>query len=217
MFQSYYGRDDDLVGAMVNYDEQVRREIKRLGPFMTRLTITDTGGGEGRGGEGRQTIRPKSAAVDVVAEVVAENSEHEPPRLLPRPCGTSSTAGGDHQSWCFRTNKWSRVNDFQFPYPPGRCLVRHGERHRGDLRRAGFRAGCRHRDDPADRRRPHDDAEPLAFAHLDIDGSRWISRVRASRRRASEPKPHFVSRRHSMASNVADDGYSERLPGRKIA
>ncbi|WP_313195975.1 lytic transglycosylase domain-containing protein [Shinella zoogloeoides] len=71
MLQSYYGRDDPSVGAMVNYDDQVRREIKRLGPTIARLTITDTG-------EGRETDETvTSAAADVVAEVVAENSAQE--------------------------------------------------------------------------------------------------------------------------------------------
>ncbi|WPE24239.1 lytic transglycosylase domain-containing protein [Shinella zoogloeoides] len=69
MLQSYYGRDDPSVGAMVNYDDQVRREIKRLGPTIARLTIPDTG-------EGRGTDDPVATApADVVAEVVAENSE----------------------------------------------------------------------------------------------------------------------------------------------
>lgn len=69
MLQSYYGRDDPSVGAMVNYDDQVRREIERLGPTIAQLTITDTG-------EGRGIDEPvASAPIDVVAEVVAENSE----------------------------------------------------------------------------------------------------------------------------------------------
>lgn len=45
MLQSYYGRDDPSVGAMANYDEQVRRESKRLAPMMARLTIGDDGEG----------------------------------------------------------------------------------------------------------------------------------------------------------------------------
>lgn len=71
MLQSYYGRDDPSVGAMVNYDDQVRREIKRLEPTIARLTITDTG--EGRGTDDTVT----STAADVVAEVVAENTEQK--------------------------------------------------------------------------------------------------------------------------------------------
>ncbi|RKF41888.1 type IV secretion system protein VirB1 [Agrobacterium deltaense] len=68
MLQSYYGRDDPSVGAMVSYDDQVRREIKRLGPTMARLTIGDTG-------EGRRTDVPAELSqADVVAEVVVENS-----------------------------------------------------------------------------------------------------------------------------------------------
>ncbi len=72
MLQSYYGRDDPSVGAMVNYDEQVRREIKRLGPTIARLTISDDG--EGRGDDSPTGLPP----ADVVAEVVAENSSKEP-------------------------------------------------------------------------------------------------------------------------------------------
>lgn len=68
MLQSYYGRDDPSVGAMVNYDDQVRREIKRLGPTMARITIGDTG-------EGREDDVPNEIpGADAVAEVVAENS-----------------------------------------------------------------------------------------------------------------------------------------------
>ncbi|MBB6219652.1 lytic transglycosylase domain-containing protein [Rhizobium leguminosarum] len=39
MLQSYYGRDDPSLGAMVKYDEQVRRETKRLSPMLASLTI----------------------------------------------------------------------------------------------------------------------------------------------------------------------------------
>ncbi len=79
MLQSYYGRDDPSVGAMVNYDDQVRREIKRLGPTIARLTITDTG-------EGRRNDDPvASAPVDVVAEVVAENSEKKTTTIASAP------------------------------------------------------------------------------------------------------------------------------------
>lgn len=67
MLQSYYGRDDPSVGAMVSYDDQVHREIKRLGPTMARLTIGDRG-------EGRENDASTEAPVDVVAEVVAEDS-----------------------------------------------------------------------------------------------------------------------------------------------
>lgn len=69
MLRSYYGRDDPSVGAMVNYDDQVRREIKRLGPIMARLAIGDMG--EGRGSEDPSEV-PEA---DVAAEVVAENSQ----------------------------------------------------------------------------------------------------------------------------------------------
>ena len=79
MLQSYYGRVDPSAGAMVNYDDQVRREIKRLGPTIARLTITDTG--EGRGTDGPVT----SAPVDVVAEVVAENSQQKTTSIATAP------------------------------------------------------------------------------------------------------------------------------------
>ncbi|RFZ83872.1 type IV secretion system protein VirB1 [Shinella sp. WSJ-2] len=79
MLRSYYGRDDPSVGAMVNYDGQVRREIKWLGPTIARLTIMDTG-------EGRGIDEPAaSAPVDVVAEVVAENSERETASIASAP------------------------------------------------------------------------------------------------------------------------------------
>ena len=39
MFQSYYGRDDPSLGAMVKYDEQVRRETKRLSPMLASFTV----------------------------------------------------------------------------------------------------------------------------------------------------------------------------------
>ncbi|KXF75926.1 type IV secretion system protein VirB1 [Paramesorhizobium deserti] len=47
MLQSWYGRDDPSVGAMVHYDEQVREEVRRLGKTLAVLTISD--GGQGRG------------------------------------------------------------------------------------------------------------------------------------------------------------------------
>ncbi|OJU99184.1 MAG: type IV secretion system protein VirB1 [Shinella sp. 65-6] len=79
MLQSFYGRDDPSVGAMVNYDDQVRREIKRLGPTIARLTITDTG--EGRGIDDPAA----SAPADVVADVVAENSEPKSTSIASEP------------------------------------------------------------------------------------------------------------------------------------
>ncbi|HCL63645.1 MAG TPA: type IV secretion system protein VirB1 [Rhizobium sp.] len=71
MLQSYYGRDDPSVGAMVNYDDQVRREIERLGPTMARMTIGGTG-------EGREDdVANEIPSADAVAEVVAENAPDE--------------------------------------------------------------------------------------------------------------------------------------------
>lgn len=57
MLQSYYGRDDPSVGAMVQYDQQVRREVKRLGKTLATLMIGD-------GGQGRAVTE----AVDVAVE-----------------------------------------------------------------------------------------------------------------------------------------------------
>lgn len=79
MLQSYYGREDPSVGAMVNYDDQVRREIKRLGPTIAWLTITDMGEGRGNGDP------VASTPVDVVAEVVAENSEQKTSTIASAP------------------------------------------------------------------------------------------------------------------------------------
>lgn len=45
--QSHYGRNDLSVGGMVN-DDQVRREIERLGPTMARFAIGDTGRDRGQ-------------------------------------------------------------------------------------------------------------------------------------------------------------------------
>lgn len=47
MLQSYYGRDDPSVGAIVQYDEQVREEVTRLGKTLATVVIGD--GGQGRG------------------------------------------------------------------------------------------------------------------------------------------------------------------------
>ncbi|WP_331375374.1 lysozyme family protein [Sinorhizobium chiapasense] len=41
MLQSYYGRNDPSVGAMVDYDAQVRREAERLSQQLASLTIED--------------------------------------------------------------------------------------------------------------------------------------------------------------------------------
>lgn len=47
MLQSWYGRADPSVGEMVKYDDQVRKEIERLG--VTLATLVLGGGGQGRG------------------------------------------------------------------------------------------------------------------------------------------------------------------------
>lgn len=43
MLRSYYGRDDPSVGSMVKYDEQVRREAKRLSAKLATAMIAATG------------------------------------------------------------------------------------------------------------------------------------------------------------------------------
>ncbi|WP_332304936.1 lytic transglycosylase domain-containing protein [Rhizobium sp. GR12] len=92
VLRSYYGRDDPSVGAMVNYDDQVRREMNRLRPILARLTIGDAG-------EGR---RSDVSQADVVAEVVAENS--------PEKTASVSVAPG----WdVFKTRRGSSLLVFQ--------------------------------------------------------------------------------------------------------
>jgi type IV secretion system protein VirB1 len=59
MLQSYYGRNDPSVGAMVQYDDQVRQEVKRLGETLTTLMI-------GEGGQGRAVN--EAAPVDVAVD-----------------------------------------------------------------------------------------------------------------------------------------------------
>jgi type IV secretion system protein VirB1 len=96
MLQSYYGRDDPTVGAMVNYDHQVRREIERLKPTMARIIVGGTG--EGREGDVSNEI-PNS---DAVAEVVAENAPEETAVITAAP------------AWdVFKTRRQSSVIVFQ--------------------------------------------------------------------------------------------------------
>lgn len=66
MLQSWYGRDDPSLGAMVNYDEQVRQEVKRLG--MTLATLTIANGWQGTGPD-EETTRA----------VPIEGAAHDPP------------------------------------------------------------------------------------------------------------------------------------------
>lgn len=56
MFQSYYGRDDPTVGAMVEYDEQVRREAKRLSPKLASLTVAGPDDQAARADEPRDKV-----------------------------------------------------------------------------------------------------------------------------------------------------------------
>ncbi len=69
MLRSYYGRDDPSVGAIVEYDEQVRNEIERLGQTLALLTIDD-------GGEGRAPSEGTAVDVAVEAESDATPNDH---------------------------------------------------------------------------------------------------------------------------------------------
>ncbi|WEX75762.1 transglycosylase SLT domain-containing protein [Sinorhizobium numidicum] len=65
MLQSFYGRGDASVGAMVKYDEQVRREAKRLSAKLTSLAV-------------RQEAPERDQAASAVTESDAVRSEkHE--------------------------------------------------------------------------------------------------------------------------------------------
>jgi len=69
MLQSFYGRGDPFIGALVKYDSQVRREIQRLKPTIEKLTI----GVSQDGRDQKQTaVTPNGDA-----NVVAENSKEE--------------------------------------------------------------------------------------------------------------------------------------------
>lgn len=67
MLQSFYGRGDLSVGAIAQFDRQVEREIQRLKPTMTKLTLGNPVSG--------QSEKPAAATPDIVADVVAENAD----------------------------------------------------------------------------------------------------------------------------------------------
>lgn len=69
MLQSFYGRGDPSIGALVKYDSQVQHETQRLKPTIAKLTI-------GVSQDGRDQ---KQTAVTpyIVADAVAENSKEE--------------------------------------------------------------------------------------------------------------------------------------------
>lgn len=107
VLQSCYGRDDPSVGGVVNYGDQVRREIERLGPTVARFTIATREKGC------RQTCRrilPKQMSLPKWWRKILRG-KHTRSRRRPR--GTSSRAEAVHPSWCFKTINWnwSRVND----------------------------------------------------------------------------------------------------------
>lgn len=94
--QSCCGRDDPSVGGVLNYGDQVRREMERLGPTIAHLTIGDSGQGA------RINVSASSSQADVVAEVTAENSQEKPPAISAAP------------SWdVFKTRSRSSVLVFQ--------------------------------------------------------------------------------------------------------
>ncbi len=69
MLQSFYGRGDPSVGAMVQYDRQVQHQIQRLRPTIAKLTFDNPATD--------RSEKPAAAAPDIVADVVAENSNQE--------------------------------------------------------------------------------------------------------------------------------------------
>ncbi len=94
--QSSCGRDDPSVGGVLNYGDQVRREIERLGPMIAQLTIGDTGEGS------RINVSASSSQADVVAEVAAEISQEKASAISAAP------------SWdVFKTRSRSSVLVFQ--------------------------------------------------------------------------------------------------------
>lgn len=58
MLQSYYGRDNPSVGAMVKYDEQVRQEMNRLSTRLASLTIGEADDHAGSGGQPQEEAAP---------------------------------------------------------------------------------------------------------------------------------------------------------------
>ena len=64
MLQSYYGRSDPSVGAMVQYDAQVQREAKRLSSRLATLTI-------GQGPDGPDAADVQALAKSSIAKAEA--------------------------------------------------------------------------------------------------------------------------------------------------
>ncbi|ARQ13876.1 type IV secretion system protein VirB1 (plasmid) [Rhizobium etli] len=64
MLQSYYGRDDPSLGAVVRYDEQVLQEEKRLSPMLVSLVIGESNGRAG----------PREPTQDEAAPALAKQS-----------------------------------------------------------------------------------------------------------------------------------------------
>jgi len=71
MLQSYYGRDDPTVGAMVKYDEQVRKEAKRLSKTLTSVIIAGTDAEDAPAGRTREQMAEPPANQIFQAEVPA--------------------------------------------------------------------------------------------------------------------------------------------------
>jgi len=78
MLQSFYGRGDPSIGAMVKYDSQVQHEIQRLKPTIAKLTV----GVSQDGRDQKQT----AVTPNIVANVVAENSNRSE---APKPAAPS--------------------------------------------------------------------------------------------------------------------------------
>ncbi|AIC31474.1 type IV secretion system protein VirB1 (plasmid) [Rhizobium etli bv. mimosae str. IE4771] len=72
MLQSYYGRDNPFVGAMVRYDVQVRDEAKRLLPGLASLTIAVAPGQADPGAQREeQGARPLQTQNSTTAEALS--------------------------------------------------------------------------------------------------------------------------------------------------
>ncbi|MDH0910577.1 transglycosylase SLT domain-containing protein [Rhizobium pusense] len=92
MLQSWYGRDDPSIGEMVRYDEQVRKEAKRLSPKLASLAI---------GGSAEPITR---------GDALAEQAQNQLAQPVPKQVAqTEETASWD----VFRSRRHSSVLIFQ--------------------------------------------------------------------------------------------------------
>ncbi|MBB2754892.1 UNVERIFIED_ORG: type IV secretion system protein VirB1 [Rhizobium aethiopicum] len=72
MLQSYYGRDDPSIGAIVKYDRQVRQEAKRLSPTLASLTIGERDDQAGSGGQLQDDVAPALREPPLQSSQIAE-------------------------------------------------------------------------------------------------------------------------------------------------